>query len=383
MGQIASLFLISGPSHPVISHRERKPQHSSECKTQHFPPADPPNSDCCSRHAESSRSQSKLINEIHRIRPEDLCRPNILPCQVFDIQKGSFQLNFVFDELGCQPCAKPDQAEHHGAGFGRELALFGVALQQTMRMGQDAMGGCVAHQSNKICELILHGTAKCPQVLVPAVFGLLQPTSQRKRTIRAGLRAQCLLAPQPETWTQPVVSASAARPTSLAYPVTSVSQACSTGHASPATSRHNKWQAKKAAMYSVSLGQTQFAISGVMCFPMDSGPNTNSLGKTQFPISCVMCFPMDSGPNTNSLGKTQFAISCVMCFPMDLGPNTDSLGKTQFGISCVMCFPMDLGLKHHLLEIPKPKQLKTDHITVDKAISYSLFSTSQRKLVRR
>ena len=38
-----------------------------------------------------------------RIRPEDLCRPNILPCQVFDIQKLSFQLNFVFDELGCQP----------------------------------------------------------------------------------------------------------------------------------------------------------------------------------------------------------------------------------------------------------------------------------------
>ena len=239
MGQIAFLFLISGPSHPVISHRERKPQHSSECKTQHFAAGDPPNSDCCSRQAESSRSQSKLINEIHRIRPEHLCRPNILPCQVFDNQKLSFQLSFVFDELCCQPCAKPDQSEHHGAGFGRELALFGVALQQTMRMGQDAMGGCVAHQSNKICELMIHGTSKCPQVLVPAIFGLLQPTSQRKRTIRAGLRAQCLLAPQPATWTQPLVSASAARPTSLAYPVTSVRQACSTAQASPATSRHN------------------------------------------------------------------------------------------------------------------------------------------------
>ena len=104
----------------------------------------PPNSDCCSRHAESSRSQSKLINDIHRIRPEDLCRPNILPAQIFDIQKLSFQLNFVFDELGCQAYAKPDQAEHHGAGLRRELALFGVALQHTMRMGQDAMGGCVA-----------------------------------------------------------------------------------------------------------------------------------------------------------------------------------------------------------------------------------------------
>ena len=78
---------------------------------------------------------------------------------------------------------------------------------------------------------------------------------------------------------------------------------------------------------------------------------------------------MDSGPNTDSIGKTQFAISCVMCFPMDWGPNTDSLGKTQFAISCVMRFAMGLGLKHHLLEIPKPKQLKTDHITVDKTKS--------------
>ena len=82
-------------------------------------------------------------------------------------------------------------------------------------------------------------------------------------------------------------------------------------------------------MYSVSLGKTQFAISCVMCFPMDSGPNTDSLRKTQFATSCVMCFPMDSGPNTDSLGKTQFATSCVMCFPMDSGPNTDSLEKPK------------------------------------------------------
>ena len=115
-------------------------------------------------------------------------------------------------------------------------------------------------------------------------------------------------------------------------------------HASPATSRHNG-KPKKLQCIRFRLEKPNSQLVALCVFLMDSGPNTNSLGKTQFAISCVMCFPMDSGPNTDSLGKTQFATSCVMCFPMDSGPNTD------------------------LLEIPKPNQLKADHIIVDKTNS--------------
>ena len=108
-------------------------------------------------------------------------------------------------------------------------------------------------------------------------------------------------------------------------------------------------------MYSVSLGKAQFAISCVMCFPMDSGPNTDSLGKTQFATSCVMRFPMDSGPNTDSLGKTQFATSCVMCFPWIRAQTPIPLEKPNSQLVALCVFLWIRAQTPIPLEKPKPK----------------------------
>ena len=115
-------------------------------------------------------------------------------------------------------------------------------------------------------------------------------------------------------------------------------------------------------MYSVSLGKTQFAISCVMCFLMDSGPNTDSLGKTQFATSCVMCFPMDSGPNTDSLGKTVFSYGFgpKHRFPWK-NPNPKHVDRKPFVSPSVLCGLLVVSSSHPCLVVsrlvmsPRPK----------------------------
>ena len=256
-----------------------------------------------------------------------------------------------------------------------------------MRMGQDAMGGCVAHQSNKICELMIHGTSKCPQVLVPAIFGLLQPTSQRKRTIRAGLRAQCLLAPQPATWTQPVVSASAARPTSLAYPVTSVRQACSTAQASPATSRHNgKPKKLQCIRFRLEKPNSQLVALCVFLWIRAQTPIPLEKPNSQLVALCVFLWIRAQTPIPLEKPNSQLVALCVFLWIRAQTPIPLEKPNSQLVALCVFLWiraptPIPLEKPNSQLvalcvflwiraqtpiplEKPKPKQLKKDHIAV-------------------
>ena len=127
-------------------------------------------------------------------------------------------------------------------------------------------------------------------------------------------------------------------------------------------------------MYSVSLGKNpQFAISCVMCLPMDSGPNTDSLGKTQFATSCVMCFPIDSGPKHRFPWKnpnSQLVALCVFLWiraqtPIPLEkPKPKARGPEAFRLS--VCPVWSLG---RLVFSSVFSGFKACHVTAAKMLS--------------
>ena len=108
-------------------------------------------------------------------------------------------------------------------------------------------------------------------------------------------------------------------------------------------------------MYSVSFGKAQFAISCVMCFPMDSGPNTDSLGKTnsQLVALCVFLWIRAQTPIPLEKPNSQLVALCVFLWIRAQTPIPLEKPNSQLVALCVF-----LWIRAQTpipLEKPKPK----------------------------